>query len=504
MVFPQSALVGSQILLLLPEGPGLPIDPQILQIRLLPQRRHPAVEGEQGICLVFLAGQIDLTVVGIHGKPWLPVGKSSPWAVIPLHRGSGMLPGFHVQPGQGLPGADSLLQALLIEPEGGKIPELADLFLPVIGHAYGLALVEKRNSPQKEVHCSQHGFTVIIHLLRRIEPFHHPWCVMILHDITWKRPVPDPFLHPEHVVPAGRPHLASLPLPVRCADPVTHAGKVKHGGEISVFPDILLQLVRAGAVDLTDDKCVPGAIGPVLHLLKELPYSLHIGAVGKGILPLPVILEVLFQMVDGIHAKAADPLVQPAVQHCIYLFPHPGILPVKIRLPYGEQVQVVMLCVPDPLPGASAEKRPPSIGRASVLPPADHIIIPIGSFRVFQCLLKPGMLCGSVVHHHIHQYPDPPFPGFPDQLLKILHGPEGRVDGIIIGNIISPVHHGGTVHRTQPENIDPQPDKIIQMGRDPRKIPDSIVIRILEALWIHLIANGTVPPFLFHGRVLLF
>ncbi|MPM68562.1 hypothetical protein SDC9_115495 [bioreactor metagenome] len=49
------------------------------------------------------------------------------------------------------------------------------------------------------------------------------------------------------------------------------------------------------------------------------------------------------------------------------------------------------------------------------------------------------MLVGGVVHHQIHDDPDPPFVGTVDQPLHIVHRAETAVDAPVVADVVSVV-----------------------------------------------------------------
>ena len=58
---------------------------------------------------------------------------------------------------------------------------------------------------------------------------------------------------------------------------------------------------------------------------------------------------------DHIHAETVNSLLQPPVHHAEYFVPHNRIIPVEVRLFFGEQMQVIHTRLLIKLPGAAAE-----------------------------------------------------------------------------------------------------------------------------------------------------
>src|SRR5258708_21818155 len=73
--------------------------------------------------------------------------------------------------------------------------------------------------------------------------------------------------------------------------------------------------------------------------------------------------SVLFdESVGDVDAESVDAAIEPERQHALKLLPHVRVVPVEVRLLFGEEVQVP-LPVRYPGPGGSAEGAAPVVGR---------------------------------------------------------------------------------------------------------------------------------------------
>ena len=80
---------------------------------------------------------------------------------------------------------------------------------------------------------------------------------------------------------------------------------------------------------------------------------------------------------DHIHPEAVNTFVQPPVHHIIDLSPHPGIIPVKIRLLFGKQMQIIHICCLVIFPGRPGKAGSPVVRLFPLLCRPPDIIIPV-------------------------------------------------------------------------------------------------------------------------------
>ena len=95
-----------------------------------------------------------------------------------------------------------------------------------------------------------------------------------------------------------------------------------------------------------------------------------------------VVVWQLFRAFGGPLTEAENPL---------HLLAQGGIFPVQVRLPLGEEVEVVAVGAADALPRAAAKDRAPVVGGTFVLSLPDDIIFSVFPVGILQRPLKPGM-----------------------------------------------------------------------------------------------------------------
>ena len=100
------------------------------------------------------------------------------------------------------------------------------------------------------------------------------------------------------------------------------------------------------------------------------------------------------------------------------------------------------------IPGRPAEIGAPVGRQFSVFPFfADIEEVAVLAVRILAGLPEPFVLIGTMVDDQIHQDIHISLLCLCDQFLHILHGPEARINPIIIGNVIALVRQRGFINR---------------------------------------------------------
>ena len=205
-------------------------------------------------------------------------------------------------------------------------------------------------------------------------------------------------------------------------------------------------------------------------------------------------IRILADLVDDIQAETGNALFHPEADALIQFFSHGGIFPVQIRLLHGKLVEIPSAHFRRIGPGRAAEGGAHGIGRCLRIAVAPDEEIVIGIIPTLQCFQKPRMLIRAMVQHQIHNNADAPLLALGNQRVHILHGAKERINGAIVGNVITVIHLRGCAHRTQPDRVNAQLLQIVQSADDAAKVADTITIGILKAFGIQLIKNCRFPP----------
>ena len=105
------------------------------------------------------------------------------------------------------------------------------------------------------------------------------------------------------------------------------------------------------------------------------------------------------------------------------------------------------------------------------------------------------MLIGGVVQNHIQDNPDTALLGLFEQTIKIRERSVLRIDGVVIGDVVSEIHLRRGIERRDPDGVDAQVFQIIEMTRYAIEIADSVAIAVSETAGIDFVDNCFLPPF---------
>ena len=277
--------------------------------------------------------------------------------------------------------------------------------------------------------------------------------------------------------------------------------KVKHHSKLrALIIGIFLRLIYRHSGCLAYSQKVVFAQHPAVHLLKKLMNSGSIANIGAKISINTISHDsirkslILRDHADHIHTEAIDSLLAPPSHHIKHFIPHLLIFPVQIRLFLREAVQVVHFCRLIILPCGTGKTGFPVVRLLAVSRLLPDIVIPVRIVFGLAALHKPCVFIRCVIHYQIHHNFDIAPMRLGKHPVKILHRAKIRHNVSVVGNIISIVIVGGTVHRREPDDIDPQLLKIGQMLSNSLNIADSIPIAVRKTAGIDLINDRFLPP----------
>ena len=151
-----------------------------------------------------------------------------------------------------------------------------------------------------------------------------------------------------------------------------------------------------------------------------------------------------------------------------------------------------------PGPGRAAELRDPVVRRQFAARAAPVAEDEPGSFRAAgrrgQRGAEQRMRAGAVVGHQVDDDPDLVRGRVLDQMVEVGHGPEQRVHGAVIADVIPAVGQRGRVERGQPDGVDAEVGQVPQAGPQPRQVTHAVAIRVGEAARVHLVDDRVLPP----------
>ena len=211
-----------------------------------------------------------------------------------------------------------------------------------------------------------------------------------------------------------------------------------------------------------------------------------------------LLIRKFADMVDNVKAEAFYAAVNPPVDHFIKFLADFRILPVEIRLFFGELMHIELIKLRNPLPDGAAETGSQVVRRASFLAVPPYIVIMIRIIFAFQSFLEPVMFIGGVIQYQIHDDTDAMLFGFRDQAVHIFQTSEDRVNILVVGDVVAVIILWRTINRGEPDGVNTQVFQVVQTADDSRDIADTVSVGILKTLRINLIDDCFFPPFVVH------
>src|SRR3954453_16667829 len=150
------------------------------------------------------------------------------------------------------------------------------------------------------------------------------------------------------------------------------------------------------------------------------------------------------------------------------------------------------------LPSAATESAEPVVrGPAAICRLRPEI--PVGAcVRARRTTLdKPWMLVRRVVWHQIDDQLDVGRVDCPYEPVELLHCADMRIDGAVLGNIITKIAKRGRIKRRKPNRVYPKRLHVVETLQQSCQITPSIIITVLEGNKRDLVDDRVLPPIFF-------
>jgi hypothetical protein len=181
----------------------------------------------------------------------------------------------------------------------------------------------------------------------------------------------------------------------------------------------------------------------------------------------------------GIHAKAGNAKLNPEAHDLEDLGLHRGIGRVEVGLEVVEAVEVPFLRHRITRPGRFlyARKHHARVRALWTLFRPD-VPVAILRFRIAARLLKPGMFVRRVIDDEIDDHADAALRCAMREFDKIPKRSEGRIDGVIIRDVVAVVFARRFLERHQPDRGYAQAAEIVEPAHQALEIADAVGVRI--------------------------
>ena len=108
--------------------------------------------------------------------------------------------------------------------------------------------------------------------------------------------------------------------------------------------------------------------------------------------------------------------------------------------------------------------------------------------------LKPRMLVGGVIHHHLDDHPQTAIVRAVQECLEILESAVAGMNGVIIRDVIAIIAKRRGIKGQQPDGVDAQLLQIIEALRQARKVADAVAVAVIERAHVQLVNDGVFVP----------
>ena len=81
-----------------------------------------------------------------------------------------------------------------------------------------------------------------------------------------------------------------------------------------------------------------------------------------------------------------------------------------------------------------------------------------------------------------------------DEVAEILAGAVGRMDVVVVGDVVAVVAHRRRIERQKPDRVDPELLNVVELVRQSMEIADAILVRIKERLDVQLVDDRVLVP----------
>ncbi len=211
---------------------------------------------------------------------------------------------------------------------------------------------------------------------------------------------------------------------------------------------------------------------------------------------------VLDRQRSRVDADSRRATVEPEAQDRLVLLAHRRVVPVEVGLARGEEVEEPIAACPvgvlRPRPRRVAEVRGPVVGRliaARASSAAEPEAVTHRRCRAAGVRLdEPRMLVGHVVGDDVDDRADAEGEGLGDQCLGFGQRSERRVDGAVVGDVVTAVEERRGVPRVVPDGVDAEVAEVAEASAHAGKVADPVAVGVGEAAHVELIDDGVAPP----------
>ncbi len=199
---------------------------------------------------------------------------------------------------------------------------------------------------------------------------------------------------------------------------------------------------------------------------------------------------------DRVQPQPINPHVEPVVHHLDDLRQHLRVVEVEIRLVAEEPVpeELLRLRVPGPVGFLGVGEDDPGLGPLLVVVRPDVEVASGAALLRDPGLLEPRVLVAGVVDHELGDHPQAALVRLGHERLEVGHLAVGRVDRLVVGDVVAVVAQRRGVERQQPDRCHAQRLDVVEPAHQPGKVPDAVAVAVLVRLHVDLVDDRVAIP----------
>src|SRR5439155_17660111 len=126
---------------------------------------------------------------------------------------------------------------------------------------------------------------------------------------------------------------------------------------------------------------------------------------------------------------------------------------------------------------------------------APHVEVPPRRARAGPAgSLEPRVLVRGVVQHELGDHLQPPPTRLAHERPKVPEGPVGRMNALVLGDVVAVVPERRGIEGKQPDSRDPEVPEVIQLVDQPRQVPDAVGVPVVEGANVQLVDDRVSVP----------
>ena len=201
------------------------------------------------------------------------------------------------------------------------------------------------------------------------------------------------------------------------------------------------------------------------------------------------------QIRNRVQAQAVDALVEPEAQEADHLVLDGSVIEVQVGLMREEAMPEVLAGerVPGPVGRLGVREDDPRVA-VSLIGVAPDVEVTEWRARIPPRRLEPGVLVRRVVHDQLGDHAQATAMGGFDERLEVVEAAVGRLNVLVIRDVVAVVPQRRRVGRQQPQGSHAEVLDVVELLDQSSKVTQAIAVAVVEGLDVNLIQDGVLVP----------